>query len=127
MKLTYLLLIAAPLALAACDSQPTKPEVVDTNPDPMANTLANSGPVVLPPSILAEATLRCDDNSLTYVTFYSGDTQVDVQLDKAGPKTRLTAPAAGQAYVADGGWSLTGTPKKITLASPGKKSQSCEA
>jgi len=41
--------VAALLALAACNSKPAAPEVVDSNPDPMANQLANAAPVELPP------------------------------------------------------------------------------
>lgn len=114
------------LPLAACNSQPQKPEVVDTNPDPMAAELANRAPVALPPAMSAEKTFRCKDNSLLYVTFYKGDTQLDVKTDKAATATRLTAPAAGSAYVAEG-WSVSGTPAGVTATQPGKGSQSCKA
>ena len=50
MKSLLPVFVAAPLlALAACNSKPSQPEVVDTNPDPMANILANRAPVELPP------------------------------------------------------------------------------
>ena len=45
MKSLLPVFVAAPLlALAACNSKPSQPEVVDTNPDPMANILANRAP-----------------------------------------------------------------------------------
>ena len=61
---------AALLALAACNSKPAQPDVMDSNPDPMANQLANRAPVELPPAIKAEKTFRCKDNSLLYVTLF---------------------------------------------------------
>ncbi len=111
------------LALTACQ-QPTV-EVVDTNPDPMANELAAAPPVALPPAIKAEKTLRCKDNSLAYVTFFEGDAQAFVRTEEGGTATTLRAPAAGEPLVADGGWSLTGGPDTVTLAQPGKPAQSC--
>ena len=41
------------VALAGCNSQSEQPQVIDTNPDPMASTLANAAPVELPPAIKA--------------------------------------------------------------------------
>src|SRR5436305_7107942 len=73
MKSLLPLIVAAPLlALAACNSQPSQPEVVDTNPDPMANILANRAPVELPPAIKSDKTFRCKDQSLAFVTFFQG-------------------------------------------------------
>ena len=121
---SYLLLAAAPLmALAACNSE--KPEVLDSNPDPMATELANKAPVELPPAIKAEKTLRCKDNSLVYVTFFQGDKQAVVKTSKDGAATMLKAPNAGEPLVADGGWKMTGTTEAITLEAPGKGSTTC--
>ena len=114
-------------ALAACNSQPKSPEVVDSNPDPMATQLANAAPVELPPAIKADKTMRCKDNSLVYVTFFDGDKQVFVKTKKDGTPTTLKAPAAGEAYVADGGWKLAGNTSNITLEQPGKGSLTCKA
>ena len=114
---------AALLALAAC--QQPKTEVIDTNPDPMANQLASAAPVELPPAIKADKTLRCKDNSLVYVTFFQGDAQAIVRTEQGGAPTTLRAPAAGEPLVAEGGWSLTGGPDTVTLAQPGKPAQSC--
>lgn len=129
MTIRTLPLVAAAslLALAACNSQPKGPEVVDTNPDPMANTLAHAKPVELPPAIKADKSLRCKDNSLVYVTFFEGDKLAIVRTKQGGTPTRLTAPAAGQPLTADGGWKMTGTPDSIDLTQPGKGSQSCKA
>nr|WP_174292951.1 hypothetical protein [Sphingomonas bacterium] len=126
MKSPSLLAAAALLLLAACNSQ-SKPEVVDTNPDPMANALANSGPIEMPPAIKADKTLRCKDNSLVYVTFFEGDKMAIVRTVKGGTPTQLKAEKAGDPYVADGGWKLTGTPESVTLTQPGKAALACKA
>ena len=124
MKSPLLLSAVALLALSAC-SKP-KPQVVDSNPDPMATELANRAPVELPPSIKADKTMRCKDNSLVYVTFFEGDKQALVRTDKAGTPTRLTAPAAGEPLTAEGGWKLTGSPTNITLTAPSKGTLTCK-
>lgn len=123
---SFLPLLAAPLmALAACNSQPSKPEVVDANPDPMANQIANAAPVELPPAIRADKTFRCSDSSLVGVTFFQGDKQVLVRAPSTATAVRLTAPEAGKPYTAEGGWTLSGDEKTITLTAPGKKGLSC--
>ena len=122
---SLLLPAAALLALAACS--PSKPQVVDTNPDPMASTLANAPKVEMPPAIKADKSLRCKDNSLVYVTFFEGDKQVSVRTAQSGPATMLKAAKAGDPLTADGGWKLTGTPATIQLTQPGKASQSCKS
>ncbi|WP_375402946.1 hypothetical protein [uncultured Sphingomonas sp.] len=122
---TILLPVAVAVAFALTGCQQPAPEVVDTNPDPMANQLAAAPPVALPPAIKAEKTLRCKDNSLAYVTFFQGDAQAFVRTEEGGAPTTLRAPAAGQPLVAEGGWSLTGGPDTVTLAQPGKPAQSC--
>jgi len=113
------------LPLAACHNAP-KAEVIDTNPDPMAAELANKAPVALPPSMKAEKSFRCKDNSLLFVTFYNGDTQADVKTAKDGAVTRLLAPSAGAPYVKDA-WKLTGTPEGVTVTEPGKSGLTCKA
>lgn len=121
---TSLLLATAAALLAACNSQP-EPQVVDANPDPMKNVLANAAPITLPPAIKADVTLRCKDNSLLYVTFFEGDKQASVRTEQGGTATRLTAAEAGQPLTAEGGWSMTGDPKSVTVTQPGKGSQVC--
>ena len=116
---------AAFLALAACNSQPADPQVIDTNPDPMATELANAGAIELPPSIKAEKTMRCKDNSLVYVTFFQGDKQAFVRTEQGGTPTTLTAANPGDPLIAEGGWQLTGTPDNITLTQPGKGELTC--
>ena len=125
MKSLPLFPAAALLALAACN-QP-KPEVVDTNPDPMAGQLANAAPVEMPPAIKADKTLRCKDNSLVYVTFFEGDKMALVRTAKEGSPTQLKADKSGDPLTAEGGWKLTGTPAAIELTQPGKGAQSCKA
>ena len=93
----------------------------------MANQLANAAPVERPPAIKADKTMRCKDNSLVYVTFFEGDKQAVVRTSKTGSPTQLKAAAAGDAYTADGGWKMTGTPASVTLTQPGKAALSCKA
>jgi hypothetical protein len=112
------------LSLGACSN---KPQVVDANPDPMANQLANAAPVELPPAIKADKTLRCKDNSLVYVTFFQGDKMAVVRTAKDGTATQLKADKAGDPLVAEGGWKLTGTPEAVSLTQPGKAALSCKA
>ena len=123
---TPLILATAAALLAGCNSQP-EPQVVDANPDPMKNVLANAPKVELPPAIKADVTLRCKDNSLLYVTFFEGDKQASVRTEQGGATTRLTAPAAGGPLTAEGGWKLTGDSKNVAVTQPGKASQTCRA
>lgn len=115
------------IALSACNSKPEKPEVLDTNPDPMAAELANKGTVELPPAIRADKTFRCKDNSLVYVTFFQGDKQVFVKSKKDGAPTTLKAEKAGDPLTAEGGWKLTGDTSHITLTQPGKGELTCKS
>ncbi len=127
MKIIPITAVAALLTLAACNSQPAAPEVVDTNPDPMATTLANAAPVELPPAIKSEKTLRCKDNSLLYVTFFQGDKQAVVRTKEGGAATTLKSDVAGAPKTADGGWSMVGSETNVTLTQPGKSAQVCHA
>lgn len=120
------LAVASLFALAACNPKPTT-EVVDANPDPMANTLANSAPVALPPSIEAEKSMRCKDNSLAYVTFFHGGKQVVVRTEKDGTPTTLTGETEGGELTAPGGWAFKGNLSNITLTRPGKPALTCKA
>ncbi|MBB5710660.1 hypothetical protein [Sphingomonas xinjiangensis] len=113
------------LSLSACENKPE--EVSSTAPDPMASQLANAAPVELPPAIASSVTLRCNDNSLLFVDFFQGDKQVQVKSEKAGKATMLKAPEAGQPYVAEGGYKLTGTAKNVDVTLPGSGSKTCHA
>jgi hypothetical protein len=126
MKISPLFVAAtAFLALAACKPDP---EVVDSRaPDPMSKELENRPAVVLPPSIKAAVSMRCQPgNALVFADFFEGDTLVAVATEKGGTKTRLTAPAAGEPFVAEGGYKLTGTSKAATVEIPGKGTLNCK-
>ncbi len=119
-------LIAIPLlVLAACNSQPAQPELVETNPDPLKNQLANAAPVELPPAIRADKTLRCADGSLVGVTFFQGDKLASVRVPSTATPVRLTAPAAGQPFVGENGTTLTGDEKSVKVTVAGKPALSC--
>ncbi len=117
---------ASLLALAACNSQPKSPEVVDANPDPMANALKHAAPIELPPAIKADKSLRCKDNSLVYVTFFEGSKMAMVRTKPGGTPTKLTAPSTGAPLTADG-WKMTGGPDSIELTQPGKGTRTCKS
>jgi predicted small lipoprotein YifL len=115
------------VALAGCNSKSEQPQVIDTNPDPMASTLANAAPVELPPAIKADKTMRCKDGSLVYVTSFTGDKQAVVRTEKGGTPTTLKADEAGKPLTADGGWSMTGNTDAVELKVPGKGDLNCHA
>lgn len=119
--------LASLLVLGACNSEPKQPEVIDTNPDPMASALANAAPVELPPAIKADKTMRCKDGQLVYVTFFQGDKQAVVRTEKDGTATTLKGDEAGKPLTADGGWSMTGNTDSVALTVPGKGTLSCHA
>ena len=107
--------------LAACEN-----ETIDPNENPETEKSRNNAATVeAPPMIQASRTYRCKDNSLLYADFYTNDTVV-VRAAKDGPGTTLTAPAAGQAYAADG-YSLSANAAQISYTAPGKGAQSCKA
>ena len=112
------------LALSACNNSDKAETVTLTAPDPMKAEIQNRAPIELPPAMKAEATMRCKDNSLVYVTFFEGDKMAVVKTAKDGPATKLTAEKAGDPLKAEG-WSMTGTPKSITLTAPGKGTLTC--
>lgn len=113
------------LSLAACKNEPQ--EVSSTAPDPQASQLANAAPVELPPAITDSVSLRCADNSLIFVDFFDGNKMVQVKTEKTGTGTILKAPEAGEPFVAEGGYELTGTPKSVTVTLPGKPAKTCKA
>lgn len=115
--------LAAGTLLAGC-----KPTTVTAGPpvDPDAAKVAAAPPVKLPPAVQSSKTYRCKDNSLVYIDFFNDGTTAAVKSKKADAGTRLTAPAAGQPFTADG-YSLSGTGDTVTLKRPGHDSQACNA
>jgi hypothetical protein len=116
---------AASLSLSACN---TEPEVVTKGPaDPQADELAKAAPVQLPPAIASSRTYRCRDNSLVYINFMTDGVTATVRdAQEEPPVATLTAPAAGQPFVAEG-FSLSGNGERVTYKSPDAPSQSCRA
>ncbi|MGH6780943.1 MAG: hypothetical protein ACREB5_02405 [Sphingomonadaceae bacterium] len=113
------------LALVACSTEPET--IVGGGPqDDMAQELANAAPVELPPSVKESKSYRCKDNTIVYVDFLSGDKSANIRTDKAAPPTLVKADEAGKPMVAEG-YSLTGKGSSVTIALPGKGSQSCKA
>lgn len=111
------------LSLAACENKPE--EVTSVTSDPQAEALKNAPKVELPPSIETSVSMRCKDNSIVFADFYKGGKQVQVKAAKDGPGTMLKAPAAGEPFVAEGGYKVTGTAKSATIEMPGKGSRVC--
>jgi len=116
--------LAALTLLAACNSQP---EVVGPV-DPQAEALKNAAPVQLPPSIKVAKTYRCRDNSLIHITFMTDDTTAIVRQREGSepPLATLRAPAAGQAFTADG-YTVEGSGANITYTSPSKGRLTCRS
>ena len=108
-KATLLALVAA-AALAGCDNQPETIEAGGPY-DPNANLTANSGPVELPPAILASHPYRCKDNSLIYVDWMSDNSaRVKASRGEVGTPVAL----GGEAPV------LTGDATAKTITYQGK-------
>lgn len=111
------------LPLAACN---TKPKADTATTDTTNETaVANAAPVEMPPAIKADKSFRCKDNSLAFVTFFEGDKQVVLKDKAEDTGTVLKAPNAGDPYVANGGYKLTGDDKAVTVTRPGKDAVSC--
>lgn len=118
------LAVAAALTLAACNK--SEPEVIETNPDPMANQIANAAPVELPPSVTDSAIYRCKDNSIVYVDFLGDKTMANVRTSKEGTPVMVKAGAeAGSAMTGDNGFSVAGTGDTVQIAVNGGAAQSC--
>jgi hypothetical protein len=124
---TLPIVAVALFALSACNNTEQKPvEVTSVADDPQAAAVHNRPMAELPPSIKADVTFRCKDNSLAYVIFFDGDKQAVVKTAKDGTPVKLTAEKAGDPLKADG-YALTGNPKNITLTAPGKGTLTCKA
>ncbi len=116
--------VAALVMLGACQSEP---EVIGGPVDPQAEALKNAPKVELPPAIRESKTYRCRDNSLVYVNFMSDGVTANVRdREEEPPVATLRAPAAGEAFVAEG-YSLSGSGDTVTYDSPDTGAQSCRA
>jgi hypothetical protein len=121
------------LALAACNPEP-ETIVGGQQPDPMAGDLANAAPVELPPAIASSKTYRCKDNSVVQIdwlaqdkgAYVHGDGQAQTHLKVA---EAIEGKPASTDLVAEGGFVLKGnaSASTVTLAMPGKGSQTCKA
>lgn len=110
------------LTLAACNNEP---EVIETNPDPMADQIANAAPVELPPAVTDSAIYRCKDNSIVYVDYLGDKTSANVRTEKNGDRTMVKAGAEGSAMTGGNGFSVDGTGKTVQIAVNGGPAQSC--
>lgn len=119
-----LITVAALLTLSACSK--SEPEVVGGPADPMAEQLANAGPVELPPSVKASKQYRCKDNSLVFVDFLSDDKTANLRTEKNGAPTKLVAAEAGGSFKAEGGYEVSGSGSPVTITVPGNGAQSCK-
>jgi len=114
--------VAALLTLGACNSEP---EVIETNPDPMANQIANAAPVELPPAVTDSAIYRCKDNSVVYVDFLGDKTSANVRTSKDASPVQVKAGAEGGAMTGGNGFSVEGTGETVQIAVNGGPAQSC--
>jgi len=123
-----LLALAATAALAGCGNNDDHTIVAGPDGDVANQSPAANAPVALPPSIASSKIYRCKDNSVVYIDWLSDNKSANFRAKQTDVPVTLSAPEAGQPMVADG-YSLTGTPGggSVTLARPGKGSQSCSA
>jgi hypothetical protein len=117
-------LLVAAAALAGCNQSDGN---ISAN-DAQANGANAAAPLELPPAIASSHAYRCKDNSLVYIDLLSDQKTAIFRAERNGPPTALTAPEAGQPYVAEG-YALTATigNKTINLTRPGKGAQVCNA
>lgn len=136
------LALAAPLAgialLAACNSEP---EVVGELADPDAPTANELADIELPAGERGSGIYRCADNSVVYVTFFTGDSQVGVRASREAPMMILpnAEPAEGEpegneADAPEGpetftgeGYTVIGTGGTIEYGAPGGSPQTCRS
>jgi hypothetical protein len=137
--------LAAIFALAACGE--AEPEIVGGMADPNAEEIEELDPAELPPMRTREASFRCADNSVVYVSFYTNDTQVGVATEQDAIQTILpneALAAADEAAEGDAeapaeeggpprysgeGYTLVGNSdaSSIQFARPGGSLQTCNS
>ena len=122
-RIAPLTAVAAMLVLAACNNK--EPEVIDTNPDPMANQIANAAPVELPPAVTDSGIYRCKDNSIVYVDFLGDKTQANVRTKKGGTPVHVQAEGEGKPLTGGNGFSVSGSGKTVQIAVNGGAAQTC--
>jgi hypothetical protein len=119
-------------ALVACNSE-SHTIVGGDQPDPMKDELAKAAPVELPPAIAASKTYRCKDNSLVRIDWLADNSAYVHGEGQDQTRVKAVEPVEGQPastdLVAEGGYVLKGDAKaaSISLALPGKGSQTCKA
>ncbi len=121
MRIAPLSAVAALLVLSACNNEP---ETIDTNPDPMANQIANAAPVEMPPAVTDSAIYRCRDNSIIYVDFLGDKTMANVRTEKDGAPVMVKANAVGQPLTGEG-VSVSGSGDDVEIAVKGGAAQGC--
>lgn len=122
MRVHFLSVFAAsilPLIITACGSR--SPGQESSNAD--ASVVATK--VQLPPSIIGGHTYRCADNSVVSVDFLKGGETAILRSPERSQQLRMTAPAAGEPFFADG-YVVTGSGPRIGFQRPGEPHQECK-
>jgi hypothetical protein len=128
------------LALAACNK--TETPAAET-PEAVAAKAAEAVP--MPPSITAQTTYRCADNTILHVDYLGANEAADIHVgDKMAAAIRVTAPVApapaagaapadpatakpaGPMKSADGATSLSGSGKQVNVKLADKGAQTCK-
>lgn len=115
------------VTLSACEPKP--PEVVGGPvPDQTSIAAANQAPVTLPPAIRETRSYRCNNTRLVTINYLADDLTVNLRptAKPTSPPIVLTAPAAGEPFVAEG-YRLVGTGPNVTLTEPGFAGQECKS
>lgn len=125
-KLITITFVAA-AALAGCNKQDHTING-DALPDRSATAVAPIDPASLPPAIAATKTYRCKDNSLVTIKWLTDKLTANVHPVAGAAPVQLKTTEAGKPLTAEG-YSLTGSADSasVTLTTPTKGSQSCEA
>ena len=120
-----LITLAAAAALAGCNNSD---HTIVSGPDTGDNGGAASGPVALPPSVMASKIYRCADNKVVYVDWLSDNKTANIRTEQGGTPTQVTAAEAGKPMTGPAGYELSGTATgSVKIAVPGHASQSCKA
>lgn len=123
-RTSLLLTLVAAAALAGCNEDQTI--VAGPDSDPANQAPASNEPITLPPSIIANHSYRCGDNSIVQIEWLSDNQSANFRTDE-GRTIHLEAPEPGEPMTADG-YALTGTPDgpSIRLERPERGTQTCK-
>lgn len=88
---------------------------------------AAANEVVAPLPMIGKSEIyRCADGSVVYADYFTDNVSANVRIGQDGVPTKLVAPSAGEAFVAEG-YSLKKSDAGVAFASPEKAEQTCKS